>query len=363
MNQGISFCASRDGTRIAWTREGQGPPLLRIPTWPMHLDFDRGSPVSAPWNEALASRHTLIRFDMRGTGLSDREVADVGFERWVEDLEAVADAAGLKQFALIGHSQGAAMGATYASRHPHRISRLILCGAYARGRLLRARNGADRERIAVFLQLIRVGWDSPDPVFRHVFSSLFLPDSRQEHLDAWDRLQSLACSAETAVRIAGVVDAMDVRAPAQHVRVPTLVFHAADDARVPLEEGRLFAGLVPEAQFVILPSRNHIWLPHEACWSGFVQRVNDFLAPQEQAPATATGTTVNVQPADDLTPREREVLELIARGQSNGQISDALGISPHTLRNHIARIFVKLGVSSRAQAIVGARQVGYGRGA
>lgn len=361
MDRGISFCTSRDGTRIAWTREGQGPPLLRIPTWPMHLEFDRSNPVAAPWNEALAKRHCLIRFDLRGTGLSDREVSDVSFERWVEDLEAVADAAGLAQFALIGHSQGAAMGAAYAARHPQRVSRLILCGAYARGRLLRARTAEDRERITTFLQLIRVGWASPDPVFRHVFSSLFLPDATPAHLDAWDRLQALACTTETALRIARVVDAMDVRGPAQHVRVPTLVFHAAEDARVPLEEGRLFAGLVPAAQFVILPSRNHIWLPHEACWAGFLEQAESFLA--LPAPLADGQPVTLARPNDDLTQREREVLELIARGQSNGQISSELGISPHTLRNHVARIFAKLGVKTRAQAIVDARQAGYGRGA
>ncbi len=358
MDNGINFCSSRDGTRIAWIREGQGPPLMRIPTWPMHLEFDRSNPVSAPWNEALARRYTVIRFDMRGTGLSDREVANVDFESWVEDLAAVADAAGLDRFALIGHSQGAAMGAAYAASHPQRISRLILCGAYARGRVLRARSQADRERITAFIQLIRVGWNSPEPVFRHVFSSLFLPDATPAHLDAWDRLQAVSTSTEMAVRIVGVVDRMDLRGPAQHVRVPTLVFHAAEDARVPLEEGRLLAGLVPAAQFVILPSRNHIWLPHEACWNAFLERVDEFLA----RPAAQPAGPVPASPlGDELTPREREVLELIARGQSNGEISSELGISPHTLRNHVARIFAKLRVPNRAQAIVRARNAGFGR--
>src|SRR3954447_19653988 len=135
MEQQIRFCGAADGTRLAWATHGSGPPLVRAGTWLTHLEFDWGSPVWRHWLEGLGEHHTLIRYDERGCGLSDRDVGDgaFGLERWVADLETVVAAAGVDRFALLGISQGAALAIAYAARHPERVSRLVLYGGYARG--------------------------------------------------------------------------------------------------------------------------------------------------------------------------------------------------------------------------------------
>lgn len=107
MKQQIRFCKSFDGTRLAYAMTGEGPPLVRAPHWLTHLEYERESPIWKPWIESLSRTHTLLRMDERGSGLSDRDVADFSFEAWVRDLEAVVDAAGLESFALFGHSREA----------------------------------------------------------------------------------------------------------------------------------------------------------------------------------------------------------------------------------------------------------------
>ncbi|HZT63589.1 MAG TPA: alpha/beta hydrolase, partial [Burkholderiales bacterium] len=134
-SQQIRFCTSADGVRIAYAISGSGPPLVKVGTWMTHVELDWESSVWRPWLRELSSDHTFIRYDARGCGLSDREVADISLEAWVRDLEAVADAVGIARFPLLGLSQGGAIAITYAARHPERVSHLVLHGAFARGRL------------------------------------------------------------------------------------------------------------------------------------------------------------------------------------------------------------------------------------
>lgn len=351
MEQRIRFCTAPDGVRLAYATTGKGPALVRAPHWLTHLEFDWRSPVWRPWLEGFSSRHTLVRFDPRGCGLSDREVEDVSFESWVRDLETVADAAGLERFALFGASQGGPMALTYAVRHPERVTKLVLHGSYARGRLVRASTPQDEEEAETFVHLARVGWGTENPAFRQVFTTLFIPDGTPEQVRWFNDLSRVSTSGETAARILNMLHRIDVRALAPQVRIPTLVTHARGDARVPFEEGRLLASLIPEAQFVPLETRNHILLASDPAWTSFFAALNEFLA---EAPGD-TGL------AAELTAREREILELIAQGLANPGIARQLGISPHTLRNHITSIFDKMGAATRAEAIVKARDAGFGR--
>jgi len=136
--QQIRFCTSHDGARIAYANSGQGPPLLKVANWLSHLEFDWESPVWRPLLTELSRDYTLIRYDERGCGLSDWDVADLSFEAWVRDLETVVDATGVDRFPLLGLSQGASIAVAYAVRHPERVTHLILHGGYARGRLRRS---------------------------------------------------------------------------------------------------------------------------------------------------------------------------------------------------------------------------------
>lgn len=351
MEQRIRFCTAPDGVRLAYATSGKGPPLVRASHWLTHLEFDWRSPVWRPWLEAVSSRHTLVRFDPRGCGLSDREPADMSFESWVRDLETVVDAAGLDRFALLGPSQGGPIALAYAVRHPERVSRLVLSGSYLRGRLVRASTPSDVEEAETFVQLARLGWGTENPAFRQVFTMLFIPGGTPEQWRWFNDLSRVSTSGEMAARILNMIQRIDARDLAPQVRVPTLVVHSRGDARVPFEEGRLAASLIPGAQLLPLESANHVLLAGEPAWKPFFAAFDEFVG----------GATSEAPLPGELTGREREILELIAQGLGNAAIAARLRISPNTLRNHISNIFGKLAVETRAEAIVKAREAGFGR--
>jgi DNA-binding SARP family transcriptional activator/pimeloyl-ACP methyl ester carboxylesterase len=281
LKQQIRFCRSRDGVTLAYATVGQGPVLVKAANWLSHLEFDWESPVWKHWLVGLAQKHTLVRYDERGCGLSDWDVADMSFEAWVRDLEAVVDAVGAERFPLLGISQGGAIAIAYAVRHPEKVSRLILYGSYARGKLMRDPTPEQIEEINVFGQLIRLGWGKEHPAFRQVFSTLFLPEGTAEQIQAFNELQRLTSTPENAARIVQGFNTIDVRDLATQVRAPTLVLHARGDLRIPLAEGQLLASLIPGARLAILESKNHILLESEPAWRRFLFEVEYFLASQD----------------------------------------------------------------------------------
>src|SRR5258708_4858448 len=174
--QEIHFCQTRDGMQLAYARIGQGLPLVKTGHWMTHIEFDFESPIWRHLYQELSRDYSFIRYDARGNGLSDREVPDVTFERFVDDLEAVVDAAGVDRFALLGISQGCAVSIAYAVRHPERVSRLVLLGGFALGWKKRARTEADKEAGEAMLTLVRVGWGQENPAFRQMFTSQLIPE-------------------------------------------------------------------------------------------------------------------------------------------------------------------------------------------
>jgi pimeloyl-ACP methyl ester carboxylesterase/DNA-binding CsgD family transcriptional regulator len=277
VNQRVHFTTSFDGTRIAFGVSGAGPPLVKIATFMSHLEYDWESPIWRPLLEELSRRHTLIRYDERGTGLSDWDVEDLSFEAWVHDLEAVVDAAGLDQFALFANSQGGTVAVTYAVRHPHRVSHLILNGAYARGWLNRDLTNQQLEEEQLLIKLMRIGWGRENPAFRQVFATQLRPEATTEELRAFDQLMRMSTDSENAARLESEMHHTDVRALAPQVSAPTLILHSRRDAAVPFDEGRLLASLIPNAQFVSLESSNHLLTEHEPAWSKFVAAFRHFL--------------------------------------------------------------------------------------
>jgi pimeloyl-ACP methyl ester carboxylesterase/DNA-binding CsgD family transcriptional regulator len=357
LQQQIRFCKTSDGVRLAFATVGKGPPLVKASNWLSHVEHDWQSPVWRPFLEQLARHRTVIRYDERGCGLSDWNVADLSFESFVRDLETVADAIGLRRFPLLGISQGGAIAMAYAVRHPERVSHLVLYGAYARGRLNRDPKPTQRIELDALLNLIRVGWGRENPAFRQVFTSLFIPGGSLEQLRWFNDLQRASTSPENAARLVAELSTIDVRDLAPAVTCPTLVLHAREDANIPFEEGRLLAALIPGARLVTLESRNHLLLEGEPALRRFMVEVDAFLG---TAVEPATGAIPAVSFAA-LTARESEILDLIARGLDNAEIAARLQITGKTLRNHITNIFAKLGLTSRAQAIVRARDAGLGR--
>jgi class 3 adenylate cyclase/pimeloyl-ACP methyl ester carboxylesterase len=276
--QKIQFCQTRDGVQLAYARTGNGPPLVKTGNWMTHLEFDFESPIWRHLYRELSRDHTLIRYDARGIGLSDRNVEDVSFGPFVGDLEVVVDAAGLNRFALLGISQGCAVSIAYAVRHPERVTHLILFGGYAVGWAKRSRSAAEKEQDAAMLTLMRLGWGQENPTFRQLFTSQFIPGGSKAQADWFNELQRISTSPEDAVRNLIANGDTDVSALLGQVSVPTLVMHSRDDARVPFDLGRKLAARIPGARFVPLPSRNHLILEDEPAFPGFLQEIRAFIS-------------------------------------------------------------------------------------
>jgi pimeloyl-ACP methyl ester carboxylesterase len=318
--------------------------LVRVGTWLTHLDFDWSSPLWRHWLEALGERFTVVRYDDRGSGLSDRDPGEYSLGAWRADLEAVVDAARLRSFTLLGMSQGGAVAIEFARAHPARVTNLVLYGAYAQGATARSAAPDDVEERALREQLISVGWGRADPVFRRVFTSSFIPGASEAQLRWFDELQRRSMSPEAALASSRARASLDVTASAKAVAARTLVLHADGDRAVPFEQGRLVAGLIPDARFVPLHSRNHILLADEPAWPEFLAEVTAFAGGESPS-----------GPAAVLTDRELELLRLVAHGFSNVEIGSRLSLSTRTVERHLSNIYAKLrltGKSARAAAAV-----------
>jgi pimeloyl-ACP methyl ester carboxylesterase/DNA-binding winged helix-turn-helix (wHTH) protein len=277
LHQHITFCQSADGVKIAYARVGNGQPVIKAGNWLNHLEYDWESPVWSHLLKWFANHAELIRYDARGNGLSDWNVDDISFDAFVRDLEAVVDASGVEKCVLFGASQGCAVCIAYAVKHPERVSKLILYGGFARGRLVRG-GPEDLAQIVAMLTLMRTGWGQENPAFRQMFTSLFVPEGTPEQMQWFNELQRVTTSPENAVRIRQVSDSLDVRDLLSQVKVPTLVLHCRDDAIQPFEEGRYIGSSIAGAQFVGLEGRNHLILESDPGWPRFQEEVAAFLA-------------------------------------------------------------------------------------
>jgi eukaryotic-like serine/threonine-protein kinase len=278
LQQRIAFCKSPDGVRIAYAEVGSGTPVLKAANWLNHLEFDWQSPVWRHYFVELARAHRLIRYDTRGSGLSDCQVDDISMAAFQRDLETVVESLGLDRFVLFGVSQGCAVSIEYAARHPERVLGLILFGGYARGW---AKRGEPPDVIAArqaMLTLTRTGWGSAIPAFRQMWSSMFVPDGNAEHLDWWNELQRVSATPENAYRIFRAVSETDVLPLLHQVEAPTLVLHSRGDGVVPLTAGQELARGIRGAELVVLESRNHVVLEHEPAWPVMLRAVRAFLA-------------------------------------------------------------------------------------
>ncbi len=275
LRQEVKFCVAADGTRIAYSVVGNGPPLVKAANWLNHLEYDWESPVWSPFLQALAKDYTLFRYDERGNGLSDWEVEDISFEAFVRDLETVVEASGLERFPLFGISQGCAVSIAYAVRHPERVTHLVLFGGYSRGR--RRRGPQEAEQADALLTLMRLGWGQENPAFRQVYTSLFIPGGSAEQMRWMNDLQRITTSPENAVRIRAALNDIDIEDLLPLVKAPTLVLHRREDAAVPSSEGRRMAIGIPGARFVALEGRNHVILEGDPDWHRILDEVTAFL--------------------------------------------------------------------------------------
>jgi pimeloyl-ACP methyl ester carboxylesterase/DNA-binding CsgD family transcriptional regulator len=347
--QSVGFCRSADGVRIAYSRLGQGPPLVVSTCWLSHLEYDLQSPVWQHFVRGLGEVSSTVRYDERGFGLSDWDVTDFSFEARLNDLEAVVDAAGLERFALLGMSQGGPVAVAYAHRHPDRVSRLALLASYVAT--------VDKSETLLmeetFTKMIEVGWARPEGRFRRVFTDALMPGASPEQMSWVDELMRRSTSAENAVAFRRARMDLDVTDLLPQLQLPTLVMHSRGDQMNPIAGSRRLAAEIPGASLVTLESDNHVLLDGEPATEVFFAAMADFLAPDAAAAATRAPVPLprqNGAPAlGQLTGREREVLDLVAAGRENREIAEALTLSVRTVERHLQTVYRKLGLTGSAQ--------------
>ena len=339
--QDIRFARSADGVCIAYAVHGSGPPLLIDACWLSHLQFDWQSPVWRHFLVDVGRVATVIRYDERGHGLSDRGLMDHGLEARVADLEAVADHAGLERFALMAMAQGGPVAIEYAARHPERLTRLIFYGSFAGDQP--PATPEEIELFGVMGSLIKVGWARPTSEFRRVFSSMMIPGGTEEQMRWIDDLQRMAVDADTALLARSQRQVTDSTARLDQLDLPTLVLHSRGDQMQEFGRARHLAASIQGAKLVALESNNHIVLADEPAWPVFLREVTEFLAPDRTAPSTAVADDV----VSVLSPRELDILRLAAQGRDNDAIAAELVLSVRTVERHLQNAYAKLGLQGR----------------
>jgi class 3 adenylate cyclase len=248
MDQQIRFCTTSDGVRIAYATLGDGPPLVFVRGWVSHLELDWENEGTRQTYDAYAERFQVVRYDKRGTGLSDRDVEDFSVAARLRDLEAVVDHLKLDRFALIGYSEGGPIAIAYAAAHPERVSHLILNGTYARGKAL----GKPDVQQALH-GLVKAQWG----LGSETLSNMFMPGASKEEHDWFTRYQREAATRTGAAAMLLANYETDVSDLLTSISAPTLVIHAKGDRAIGFAHGREIASDIPNARFVPLESDRH----------------------------------------------------------------------------------------------------------
>lgn len=277
MDQQIQYCTTPDGVRLAYSVTGKGSPIVRPSHWLTHLEYDLKSPVWRHLVLGLSQRHSLVRFDARGEGMSQRDVADISFERWLSDLETVVDKLALEKFVLLGISQSASVAIAYAVRHPERVSHLILYGGFARGFLYQGNPEKQKQLLELSRTMVREGWGSDHDVYRQWFTSQFIPGGTAEQARWFNELERVCASPEMAERHVAASAKINVVDLLPKVTAPTLVLHCRGDLRVPFALGEEMAAGIPGAKFVPLEGKNHLFLADEPAHRAFFDAAAAFI--------------------------------------------------------------------------------------
>ncbi|GAA1806948.1 alpha/beta fold hydrolase [Agromyces neolithicus] len=336
-----------DGASIAWSAVGQGPPLVIGGWWSSHLDLDWRSPKFRRFVAAIAEYRTVIRYDRPSSGVSDRGAMPARtLDEELATLEALIDEAVPGTLSLFGASSGGGVASLYAARHPERVERLVLYGAYARG--IDLAPPAARETM---LSIVEQHWG----LGSRVLADIFLPDATADERAEFAELQRRSASREVALASLRAVYDFDATGHLGDVLAPTLVLHRRDDRAIPFALGKDLAARIRNARFVALEGDDHF--PWRGDADAVVRETLAFLgapvsmtASTASSVAVASGISSTSRAAVSLTDREREVLRLVARGETDAEIAAHLVLSAHTVHRHIANIRTKLGVPSRTAA-------------
>jgi len=330
---------------VAFTVAGDGPAVVFVPWVPFsNLRMEWQNPLLSRVFRQLAQRLTLVHYDGRGTGHSQRDVTDLSLEAMVSDLEAVVDRAGLAEVSLLGQYNSCPHAIAYAARHPQRVKRMVLFAGSARGW-----NAMSAKQTQALLSLIEQDWD----LFADTAAHQWMGWSSGEAGRAIAEGIRGAVTPQVARATLQAASAADVTEQLPRVAAPTLVLHPRDMAQIPVEVARSLAVGLPRGRLVVLDGAQPVLFTADS--GEVVSMLADFFCDGIEpaaAPPAVPGLRGGYAMAllDSLSRRELEVLRLVAAGDSNSQIARRLGLSTHTVERHVANLYRKIGARGRADA-------------
>ena len=285
MAASIRYATAVDGARIAYSVQGTGPTLVECNGF--WNSFGNENPWSRDAWAAVRTHHTLVRFDARGIGLSERDPPAISHELMVSDLECVVDAADARQFALWGGGVSVPSAIAFAVRHPNRVERLVL----TRG-VVRAADIMPRDNLVSLLGLIRTDWELASRLFADFETREDAPDYGVPVTAEIKR----NISASTASRwLQGLYDSTDVTEILPQVQAPTLVLHRMEDSLFPFAGAQEMAARIPRARLFALPGTSHLFLGDDVPQA--VGAIVEFL---NEGASTQPPTTQDRRPAATL---------------------------------------------------------------
>jgi pimeloyl-ACP methyl ester carboxylesterase/DNA-binding CsgD family transcriptional regulator len=338
----IRYVSTTDGVRIAFWTLGQGPPLLFLAGRPWNYVELGQVPACRQWYERLARQHQLVRYDARGTGCSQREIADYSLDAQVGDVELVVDHLGLRQFAVLGAADAGPVAIAYAARHPERVSRLVLWCTWVRSA------DVTSSRIRAWRSLLDQDWDLLTDTCAHL---VFGWSGGELGRAAAQHLRESVTPAGMRAALAAIGD-LDVTGLLTTIRAPTLVLHRRAIAWLPVDGVRSIAAAIPDARLALFDGE---WtVPYLGDAEATADAIDVFLREETAvAPHRFTsdpGADRFGAGADRLTAREVEVLRLVAGGRTNQEIAEALSLSVRTVERHMWNTYRKIGARGHADA-------------
>lgn len=336
MDPRIQYARTSDGVTIAFTSNGSGPALVWLPPVPFsNLVAQWRIPLLRSAYEALGRHLRVVLYDGRGTGQSERDVEDLGMEAMLRDLDAVVAAARLGHFALFGYYHSCLLAIAYAARHPRQVTRLVLFGGAARGW-----DAMAPSETQALLTLIERDWDLFTDAAAHAWLGWSAGDTGRLMAEAF-RTATTPTMARSMLRVAGETDVSDDLA---RLRMPALVLHRQGERQIPVDVSRQLAAAMPNGSIAELTGSNATLFVDDL--EGDVQVLVDFLTDSAARPHPVAQHRAN----DQLTPRELDVLRLVAGGDANAEVARRLGLSVHTVERHLANLYPKIGARGRSDA-------------
>ena len=325
MEQQIRFCTTSDNVRIAYAVVGSGPARVWAPGWISHLEVSWETPGSRADIEHWAQDHTIVRYDKRGTGLSQRELGDYSLETRLRDLEAVVDDLKLRRFSLSGVSEGGPVALAYAAKYPRRVSHLVLMGTFARNPF-QGREAA----VEALANLIEAEWGFGSKTI----ASVFYPDASPEELKEYARWERKSATGRDAAAMIRAMATVDVSAMLPRITSPTLVIHGTQDISVPFQCGVELAAAIKNARLLSYDGPHFTVAVAPHLYAAINGAIHEFLGDRATpVRATTPGSTATAAPAaSPVSLRIVLFTDIVGHTEMMQRLGDAKGRD--VLREH-----------------------------